>query len=84
MKSKATDPWDALRAQLAIKGTRPPGEGWQTMKQIIESLGGGKTRTRRAIDAEITAGRMEVFRGSEVSRSGCPAPQVWYRPKPKK
>jgi hypothetical protein len=83
MKSKATDPWAALRAQLVIRGNLPPGEGWQTMKQIIESFGGGKGRTRRAIDAEVAAGRMEVFRGSEVSRSGCPAPQIWYRPKVK-
>jgi hypothetical protein len=83
MKSKPTDPWSALRAQLTVKGNRPVGPNWKTMKEIIALTGQGKTRTRLAVLTEVEAKRMEVFRGSEVARNGCPAPQIWYRPKAK-
>jgi len=78
--SKPTKNTDAqwakhFAAVLAIKGTKPTGEGWMTRKEFQAVAQCGEHKAQGYLKAEVKAGRMEAFAGNEGGGR-----KVWYRP----
>jgi hypothetical protein len=72
--------WATLLQQETQKQVREPeGKGWLTAKQIIESVGCGRTKGHRLIKESLRSGNCEVFNGTQETRDGRFSPQVWYR-----
>jgi len=62
-------------AALAVKGTKPSGEGWMTRKEFQAAAKCGERKSQCYLKAESEAGRMESFVGHEGGGR-----KVWYRP----
>ena len=78
--AKTPDLWaEHFRAALVTNVTLPPGEGWLTRAEFGKLAKIGISKTLLYLAAEIKAGRMEHFTGSQVV-NGSGYPQVWYRP----
>jgi hypothetical protein len=75
MKSWAT----LLQEETQKQVHKPNGKGWQTFKEINESLGCGLGKTHRIIKESTRSGKCEVFRGTQPSADGRFSMQVWYR-----
>jgi hypothetical protein len=72
--------WQSVLATVEVGEQRPPGEGWQTAREI--AIAGGRSvsaighRMRRLMDD----GAVETWRGLQVTPLGRRL-QVWYRPR---
>ena len=72
--------WATLLQEETQKQVREPeGKGWQTKKQIIESIGCGIGKAHRVIKESALSGKCEVFKGTQKTRDGRFSMQVWYR-----
>jgi len=84
-KSKHTAPHDdalwaeCLQRMLDSRARQPEGDGWKTSTELLEIRPMCRQRMMELLRAEIVAGRMEEFRGTQIV-NGCPKPQRWYRP----
>jgi hypothetical protein len=57
----------------------PAGPGWLTMEALVGKIKIGAGRVRDYFLAETKAGRVEIFKGSQIRGAKC-SPQTWYRP----
>ena len=71
---------DCFQRLLQVKSRQPIGEGWRTTADILKELKICRGNFYKMVRVEVSAGRMECFRGTEVM-DGRVRPQVWYRPK---
>ena len=58
---------------------KPSGEGWRTMKEIIEMSEFGQNKTRSIVNNAVVKGKMEAYNGSQESVLGRLVRQRWYR-----
>lgn len=79
MKSKPTNSWASLLSQeILSRELRPKGKEWSTAEQIAENEGIAIHCAKRRISSLLRAGKLEMFRGTEV-RNGRLNNQVWYK-----
>jgi hypothetical protein len=71
---------DAFQRALVKKIKEPDGIGWLTLNEFRARTKLGQGKGEWFVRAEMKAGRMERFRGSQTRPSGAIAPQTWYRP----
>ena len=77
LKSKLSDPWAALDAEMRGPMNRlPPGEGWRTKRDLMASWNCGHSKAEKRLIELRESGRVEMFDGI---REGVRC--VWYRPK---
>lgn len=70
--------WHAVLSS-ARSETRPPGDGWQTTREIAEQIGIKRPTTSKMLKRAKEAGVVEVFEGTIMTPAGL-REQVWYRP----
>lgn len=58
----------------------PTGEGWKTLQQIAVIGGLHQSKASRVISASVKLGKLDVFIGKAIGKSGVANKQVWYRP----
>lgn len=82
--SGATDHlWaDAFARVIRMRERAPSGDGWLTRDGFTARAKVGKCKAVKFIAQELKAGRMEIFKGTQIGKLGRPTKQWWYRPVP--
>ena len=60
---------------------RPTGDGWKTMRELLDLSPFGDNKTRELVKQKIDAGSVEAFSGSAFGKNGILGRRVWYRNK---
>lgn len=71
--------WSALLdSETSSREMRPVGAGWLTNKDLADNMGISTHAMKRKVIALNMAGRLEMFRGTQVTNNRLTV-QVWYR-----
>lgn len=71
---------ESVESRDRRKEPRPPkGRGWKRFIELLEASPLGEVTLRRRIQAELRAGTMICYEGTERGATGRLQRQVWYK-----